>query len=184
MEKVVINAKKRGCGKKEVNAVRNAGMVPGIYYMNNQPSCPIAVDPKSLAPLIYTGETKFVALNIEGEAEKNCYLQDITFDPVTEAPVHFDLIGLNEGKKMKFVVPLRITGSSIGVKMGGVMQVNMHKLPICCLPKDAVPFLEINIEKMNLGDIVQAKQLATDTVAIMLPPTTTLVQITKPRAGN
>lgn len=184
MEKVVINAQKRGCGKKEVNAVRNAGMVPGIYYMNNQASFPIAVDPKALAPLIYTDETKFVDLNIEGEGTKSCYLQDITFDPVTEAPVHFDLIGLDEGKKMKFVIPLRITGSAIGVKMGGVLQKNMHKLTIKCLPKDAVPYIEIKIDKLNMGDTVQAKQLATDTVTIMLPPTTTLVQITKPRAGN
>ncbi len=60
MNKVDLKVSRRENGKKAVKAVRNSGLVPGIFYMNGQEPISISADPKSLKSLVYTAETKFI----------------------------------------------------------------------------------------------------------------------------
>lgn len=185
MNQVELKAKRRETGKKAVNAVRNSGLVPGVYYKNGDESIAITADPKALKPLVYTAETHFINLNVEGDNQpKQCFIKDLTFDPVSDKLTHFDLMGLTPGKKMVFEVPVVVIGSSVGVKEGGVLQQNVFKMNIKCLPKDLETKITIDVTDYKVGKALHVRDLPTDKYEYVLPGDTTIVQVAQPRVGR
>lgn len=185
MEKIAIKATKREIGTKAAKVIRRQGLVPAVYYKHGEEAISITLDPKELKQFVYTKEVKLAELNIEGE-NKPCpaYLKEVKFHPVTDEMIHCDFLGLDEDKKMEFVVPIRIVGTSEGVRKGGILQQNLFKMKVKCLPKDLVPFLEVDITPMLQGDVIQVANLKSDTLDFVLPPSTTIVQVAQSRVQS
>ncbi len=185
MNKVDLKVSRRETGKKAVKTVRNSGLVPGIFYMNGEEPISISADPKSLKSLVYTAETKFINLQIDGIKEsKECFIKDLTFDPVTDKLTHIDLMGINRNAKMIFEIPVKVKGSSIGVKEGGILQQNIHKMNIRCNPTDLPTSIEIDVTDYKVGKALHIRDLSTDVMEYLLPPDTTIVQVAQPRVGK
>jgi large subunit ribosomal protein L25 len=185
MNKVDLQVSRRENGKKAVKAVRNSGLVPGIFYMKGQEPISISANPKSLKSLVYTAETKFINLQIEGIKEpKECFIKDLTFDPVTDKLTHIDLMGINRNAKMTFEIPVIVKGSAIGVKEGGILQQNIHKMNIRCNPNDLPTSIEIDVTDYKVGKALHIRDLSTEIMEYILPADTTIVQVAQPRVGK
>jgi len=183
MENVILEANERKTiTKASRNSIRNSGRVPGVYYSKHDEPISIDVNVKQINPLVFTSERHIIQLKVEGKEEHECILKNIQFDPITDKVVHFDLLGLTRGEKFQLKIPLQFIGNSIGIKEGGVLQVNSHKLFVECLPKDVPQSLEINIENLNIGDSIQVRDLSFDKIDILTPEDSTIVAITMPRA--
>lgn len=182
MSQVDLKAIRRDSGKKEVKAVRNKGLTPGVYYLKGHDPISIAVEPLDLRPVIYTNATRIINLIIEGESEPlECILKAVDFDPVTEDVVHFDLIGIVRGQKMAVEIPLLIKGSAIGVREGGLLSHTLHKAKIYCLPKDIPEALEFDVSLLKVGDSLSLKDSHMDDIEFDLDPNTTVVAVVPPR---
>ena len=185
MSELVLKVKTRGTGKHSNKQVRKNGLVPGIFYIKGDEAIPIATDPLSLRPIVYTSETKIVNLEVEGQAEpKECILKEVSFHPVTDKILHFDLHGVTRGQLMNFEVPVNLVGSSVGVKLGGLLQQLIHRLPIRCLPKDLPSTIEIDISKLKIGQAICIKDIATEGIEYPLPPDTAVVSCVQSRASR
>lgn len=185
MNKVDLKVSRRENGKKAVKAVRNSGLVPGIFYMNGQEPISISADPKSLKSLVYTAETKFINLQIDGIKDpKECFIKAMTFDPVTDKLTHIDLMGIDRNSRMIFEIPVVIKGSSIGVKEGGTLQQNIHKMKIKCNPADLPTSIEVDVTNYKVGKTLHIRDLSTEKMEYLLPADTTIVQIAQPRVGK
>lgn len=185
MNKVALKAARRESGKKAAKDIRRSGNVPGVYYMNGQEPVSISVNPVDMKPLVYTAEAKLIDLQIEGvPGTQSCFIKEMKFCPVSEKLIHFDLLGLKEDKKVTFVVPVAVTGSSIGVKQGGILQQNLYRLKVKCLPQDLPAKLTVDVTKLGLGEVIQVQDLKNEKYDFILPPTTTVVQVTKSRAAK
>lgn len=131
MSEVVLKAQRRDIGKKASKAVRNKGLVTGIYYSHGEEPIAISVHPLNMRPIVYTANAKIINLEVEGSnSTLKCMLKDISFDPVTDAIVHFDLFGVQEDKPIHILVPVAFKGQSVGVKEGGILEHIIHKLPV------------------------------------------------------
>lgn len=184
MENILLKVKKREAGTKLAKIARRNGLVPGVYYTKGEPATPIMSDPLNLRPIIYTSETHIVNLEIEGETGSHeCVLREVTFDPVTEKIVHFDLIGLTQSI-MAFEVPLVIKGSSVGVRDGGILQTSLHKLPVKCLPQFLPAHIEVDISNLQLGKSIYIKDLKIDNVVFDLGGDTPVVSCTHSRTSK
>jgi large subunit ribosomal protein L25 len=160
---------------------RKKGLVPGIFYIKGNPSIPIYVKDVAIKPFIYTSQVGVINLNIEGEAKPfNCIIRDIQFDPVSDKPIHFDLLGVTEKEKIKIEVPITLTGSPVGVKEGGIIQHSLHKIEIECFPKDIPSHIEVNIEHLNIGDAVHVNELKYENFEILESPEATIVAVIPP----
>ncbi len=185
MDKVALNTKLRQTGKKAAKAIRRNGEIPGVFYMNGKEPISISANPVDMKSLIYTNEAKLVDLNIEGQGgNQSCFIKEMKFCPVTDKLIHFDLLGYKDDEKIIFEVPISITGSSIGVRQGGVLQQNLHKLKIKCLPADLPTKLHVDISKLGLGQVIQIEHLLDDKFEFILPKSTTVVQVVKARTAT
>ena len=182
MEKVVLEANERKIiNKSNRSHLRNQGKVPGVLYSKRLKPIHIDVNRQSINPLIFTAQTHLISLKIEGHEERECIIKDIQFDPVTDEVIHFDLISLTKGEKIELEVPLHFTGSAVGVKEGGLLQVNLHKLNVECLPKDIPQSLEIDVAQLKVGDSIHIRDLQFESVTILNPEKTVVVSVVLPK---
>jgi large subunit ribosomal protein L25 len=121
--------------------VRNAGKVPGILYGGNLGPVPIAVNMNAFKKSLYTGKLAghLVTLKYGTETQK-VIVKAIDFHPVTDIPVHFDLLRVDEHAKIKIAVPVHFKNheASPGLKKGGALNVAIHDLEIQ-VPADHIP---------------------------------------------
>lgn len=185
MEKVLLEARKRSNEKKSSNkSLRREGKVPGVIYSKNVQPISIEVNEGSINPLVFTSKTNLISLNIEGENKLDCIIKDIQFDPVTDKIVHFDLQEFNVAEKIQIEVPVHLVGSAIGVKEGGIVQQNLHKLDIECLPGDIPDSIEVNISNLKLGDSIHISDLKLTDVEFLNPDESIIVAIAHPKVDK
>ena len=186
MSDIVLNVKSRKTGKQISKQYRRENLVPGVYYMNGQPGIPVLSDPLSLRHIVYTKVTKVINLNIEGDSEtKKCILKNVSFHPVTDKLLHFDLLGVAEGQTMQANVPvILIGGIPIGVREGGNMQQSLHKIPVKCTPQYLPSHIELNIAGLKMGKSIHVRDLNYEGVVFDLPGETVIVQIAQPRVNK
>ena len=181
MEKVILNANSRkNFSKSSRKSLRRDGRVPGVFYLRHNEPIAIDVTEKSIKPLVFTAETHLIGLQVDG-VEHDCVIKDVQFDPVTEKVVHFDLLGLVKGEKFQLEVPVLFVGSPIGVKEGGLLQQNVHKLEIECLPKDIPQHLDVDISNLKLGESIHAGDLSFENVTILNSDDTVVVSVAHPK---
>jgi large subunit ribosomal protein L25 len=182
MEKVVLEAKKRTkIDKASRSALRKEGKVPAIFYSKHHEPLPLAISEREIHPLVFTSKTSLISLNVEGQDEQDCIIKDVQFDPVTEKIVHVDLLGLKKGEKIQIEVPVQLIGNPIGIKEGGILQHNLHKVEIECLPTDIPEHLEIDVTNLKLGNSIHVSDLKFDNIEILNAPDAMIASVTHPK---
>ncbi len=168
MSEVVLNAEIREQTGKQAKQARKEGKVPGVFYAHGEKNINLKVPVLSLAPLVYSSETRIIDLRLSDGTTKKAILRDVQFDPVTDGPVHFDLQGLHPEEKLTIEVPVVLTGGvPVGVRNGGLLQHSIHKLKVSCLPKDIPGKIEINVAELEMNRSVHVRDLAIANVVIL-----------------
>jgi len=175
--------KRENLSNSYTKELRRKGNVPGIFYRKDIGSMPITVKNTALNTFVYTSEVKIINLNVEGtDTPYNCILKEVQFDPVSDKPIHFDLLGISAHEKIKIEVPLILVGTPAGAKEGGITQHPVHSVEIECLPQDIPPSIEINIEALMIGDSIQLRDIEQKNFEILDSLDTTIVSVSPPAA--
>ncbi|HRP02081.1 MAG TPA: 50S ribosomal protein L25 [Candidatus Kapabacteria bacterium] len=185
MNEVMLEVQKRDTGKKASKAIRNQGFIPGVFYVQGKDSVSIYAKPLDLRPIVYTAQTKIVALKVENSnSTEQCILKDIQFDPVTDQILHFDLQGLVKGQKLTVELPIKLVGQPVGVRQGGKLMQNIIKIKVKALPEDLVELIEVNASHLNMGDNLLLKEVNLGPLETELSPETVIAMVMKPRGAG
>ena len=180
MQKIeIIGYKRANLGKNESKKLREDGNVPCVVYGGKEQihfHAPMIL----FRDLVYTPGANFVKLNIEGE-EKDVILQDIQFHPVSEVILHADFLELNDNKKVKMEIPVKIFGDSPGVQQGGKILMRIRKLSVMAYPKNMPEFIEVDISGLDLGKSIKVEDLLNDEFDILNSPVVSVVSVNIPR---
>lgn len=174
-------AERKNINKHSRKSTRNSGRVPGVFYSKHIAPIAIEVPQQFINPLVFTAKANLIALKLENHDEYECVIKDVQFDPVTDKILHFDLLGVTRGEKIQIDVPIQFLGNAVGVKEGGILQQNLHKFDVECLPKDIPQFLNIDITELKLGDSINVGALSFENVTILNPEDTVVVAVTHPK---
>lgn len=181
MSEVTLKASKREEYKNStLNQMRKMGVIPGVYYGKDIESIEISAKELDLRPIIYTTESHIINLKINEEKELSCILKDVQFHPVTDKPIHFDLIALREGETINIEVSVHLIGNAPGIKEGGILQHNLHKLDIECLPKNIPSHIDVDISALNIGDSIKISDLKLADVNILNDENSSIVAVVPP----
>jgi large subunit ribosomal protein L25 len=145
MASIELKVAERNAKTKKAKDVRKEGNIPGVYYINGVESTPITSNFKDLKPIVFTSLTRVVDLSIEGGETKKCILKEVKFDPITDEILHFDLVGLTAGNRLVVNIPIALTGQSVGVRNGGVLNHVLRKVKVRCFPKDLIESITVDV---------------------------------------
>ena len=182
MKSITIKGSQReSVGKVATKAVRNAGMVPCVIYGGKQP-IHFAAEEKAFKSLVYTPKAHTVVIDLDGKTT-NAVLQDIQFHPVSDRINHIDFFQLDENKEIIMEVPVKVTGTSPGVLLGGVLNLNQRRLKVKALPKNLPDYVEANISELQMGNKLYVTKLPTPNFKLMHPDNTVVAQVKISRAA-
>lgn len=181
MSELTIVAEVRKQTGKGGNAMRAKGIVPGIYYGHGLPNIPVAIPEGALRPLYATTATHIINLTLDDGTSRACILKSIDFDPVSDRPVHFDLLGLKENEEVEVQVPVVLTGGvPSGVKEGGILQHILHRLKVSTLPKHMPESIAIDVANLGINKSIHVGDLSVPNVKILENARTTVVAVIPP----
>jgi large subunit ribosomal protein L25 len=182
MKSITIKGSEReSVGKVATKAVRNAGAVPCVIYGGSQP-VHFSAEEKAFKELVYTPNAHTVVIEL-GSKKHNAILQDIQVHPVSDRILHIDFFELKDDKEIIMEVPVKITGTSPGVLLGGVLNLNQRRLKVKALPKNLPDFVEANISELQMGNKLYVTKLAVNNFKLMHPDNTVVCQVKISRAA-
>ena len=183
MKSITIKGSEReSVGKVATKALRNAGMVPCVIYGGENP-VHFSAEERAFKGLVYTPEAHTVVIELDGGKKFEGILQDIQFHPVSDKILHVDFYNLDATKEITMEVPVKVTGTSPGVLLGGVLRLNQRKLKVRALPANLPDSIEANISELEMGNKLYVTKLATENYKILHPDNTVVCQVRISRAA-
>lgn len=144
-------------GKGASRSLRREGRVPAVIYGNNEDPAPIHVGEKELTRLLMTGHfmNSVIMVDVGGKPTRTLP-KDVTFDVVTDRPVHADFLRISEHAKVTVEVPVRFTDEAAapGIKRGGVLNVVRHQLELVVDAANIPDEIVISLEGLEVGDAI------------------------------
>ncbi len=154
---------REGTGTSVVKKLRRQGIVPGVIYGGGQRTYPVQVIAKEITDLLHgaASENVLVDLVVKGakEANKLVLIQDVQHNVLSGAVTHVDFQAVREDEEIRALLPVHLHGEPEGVKMGGLLEHQVHSLEVRCLPKDLPETLDFDVvhltlnEALHVGDV-------------------------------
>ncbi|GAC1032583.1 50S ribosomal protein L25/general stress protein Ctc [Pseudomonas sp. No.21] len=142
---------------------RNANLVPAVIYGGEKAPESVSLLAKDLAKLL-ENEAAFshvLSLNVSGKTE-TVLIKALQRHPAKGFVLHADFQRVVAGQKLTAHVPLHFLNEStaVGVKTGGgEISHTISEVEVSCLPKDLPEFIEVDLAKVELGQIVHLSDL-------------------------
>lgn len=181
MKSIAISGSPReNVGKRDAKELRYEGKVPAVLY-GGKSQIHFSVSATDLSALVYTPDVQFVDVEVAGVSTQ-AIVQEVQFHPLTDLPLHVDFLALDAKKPFVMEIPVKLTGTSPGVKTGGKLVQKLRKLRVKALPANMPQNVEVSISKLDVGKSVGVGELKFDDFAITNNPADTIVSVTMSRA--
>ena len=136
------------------NILRKQGMVPAIVYGGKEKNELISISKKHLKFLLEQENFLSNVLKIKiKDKEINVLPREVSFDVVTDEPIHVDFLRMVSGRKIVLEIPVRFINNdqSPGLKRGGVLNIVRRKVELKC-PTESIPNeLVVDLEGLDIG---------------------------------
>ena len=142
--------------------------MPGVIYGGSQ-EVNFYAPVLSFKNLVYTSEFQLAQLNIDGKSYR-CILKDVQLNKVTDELAHLDFLELVEDRKVVATIPIKFTGSSIGVKEGGKLVAKIKSLKVKCYPKDLRENIEVDLTDLEINGNIRVEDVKDDNLEILNSP--------------
>lgn len=181
MKTIAISGSPReNVGKRDAKELRYEGKVPAVLYGGKE-QAHFAVVTTELKDAIYTPEANFVEITLDGKKIK-AIIKELQFHPLTDVLLHVDFLQLFDDKEILMEIPVKLTGTSPGVKMGGKLVQKLRKLRVKALPKNMPQTVEVSIAKLEVGNLFRVRDLQKGEYIITNTPEDTIVSVGMSRA--
>lgn len=163
MPEVVIAKTREGkFNKNAARRVRAAGMIPAVLYGAGHEPVAIEVDPKQISRILYSesGHNTIFDLELGGKTEAKAMIVDSQFEPIRDSLIHIDLKRIALDKALRVHVPVKLVGTSVGVKtFGGILDQLLREVEIECLPADIPGHIDVDITELGLHEVLRVSSL-------------------------
>jgi len=142
--------------------LRTADMIPGVVYGRGLDPITVSVKIRDLQDAISGsgGQNNLITLIGGGTLDQNiAIVADIQRDPIKRTPKHVDLHRINPNEKLRVTVPVVLTGTAIGVKEGGLLDLAHHELRIECLPGNIPDCITIDVSGLKMAHSIHVSEI-------------------------
>ncbi len=170
--------------KAAVKAIRREGLVPCNLYGNKLENVLFTVSAKELKTITNTPNSYIVDLTLDNGEKYQCVLHEAQWHPVTDEALHMDFLAISEDKPVTLEVPVRVTGHSEGVKLGGKLKVSVRKLKVSALPANLPDEIVVDVTSLQIGKRIVAGDLSYENVRIVSAKSTIICSVLATRASK
>lgn len=150
-------------GKGASRRLRHAASIPAIVYGGKSAPQAIQLDHEKiwLAQQNEWFYSSILSLDVDGKVE-SVLLRDIQRHPFKQIIMHLDFQRVDANQALRASVPLHFINqdsSPAGKAADVVVTHELNEVTVSCLPKDLPEFLEIDLGKLAVGDIVHLSDI-------------------------
>ncbi len=181
---ITVECKTRPEGSKP-RALRREGLIPAaLYGHKGAESVSLIMDGKDAKNLLKQAaiNNTLVELNIPDLPWKGkALIREVQAHPWKRTIQHLSFFSVSGDQKVDLVVPIEITGESVGIKSGGILEQNLTAFNITCSANNIPESIEINISNFDIGSNLSVKEvIVPEGVTILDDPDQTIFSITAP----
>lgn len=94
-----------------------------------------------------------------GDKTLEVVIQEYQKDPVTSEIIHVDLLLAQKGIVSRYKVPVRVSGTPVGLKNKGVLLFSKKRITVQAAPENLPSSYDIDVSPLDLGDSVLVRDL-------------------------
>jgi large subunit ribosomal protein L25 len=178
MSKFIQLNKRTGETKSHMNEGRKQGRIPAVLYGIGKDTLSLEVNEKEIVDILKKNPRAILQGKTSDEKVIPVIVQNIQRETMTGKLLHIDFHHVNMTKSMDSKVTIHFSGEAIGVKSGGVLQVELYEVEVRCMPDDLPTSLEVDISALDAGDQLLVSDLIfKDGIEVLTDPTTIIIQI-------
>jgi large subunit ribosomal protein L25 len=155
-------------GKKATRQLRSQELVPGVIY-GGAKEISFSAPASSFKNLVYTPAFQIAEIKVDGHSYK-CIMKDLQFDKVSDHLNHVDFLELVEDRPVVATIPIKFTGTPVGVKEGGQLITKMKSLKVKTEPKYLMENIEVNLNDLELHGNIRVEDVMIDNYEILNSP--------------
>ena len=88
-------------------------------------------------------------------------IKEVQVEPIQNGLLHVDFLEISMDKPIQVHVPIKFAGIAAGIKdQGGMLDAPVRKISIKCLAAKMPDVIEIDISKLQIGDVIHIKDIA------------------------
>jgi large subunit ribosomal protein L25 len=151
-----------GTGKGSSRKLRAVGRVPAVIYGHGEETRLLSVDAHDLE-LLFSRihvENTVIDVAIEGETKAvKALVREVQKHVIRDHVLHVDFYQIHAGEMVTVEIPVRITGSAPGVKLGGILQHSLSEIEVRCLPDQIPETIVVDVSELGIGDSIHVRDI-------------------------
>ena len=163
MAEIILNVDVReGVGTGSARAVRRSGSVPGILYGGDKAPVSISVNEKDFRKSLYTGKLLGHLVTLKyGEETQPVIAKTVQFDPVSDRPLHFDLMRVDAKAPIKIEINVHFKNADEAPfsRAGGMLEVVRHTVEILVAANKIPEELVVDLKGREIGETIRMSDI-------------------------
>jgi len=155
-----------GNGTGPARSARRQGFVPGVLYGKTQTPMSVQIEQRFLVKEMKTPgfTTRIYSFDLGGKTHQ-ALLRAIQLHPVSDMPLHFDLMEVNKNSRIHLQVPLHFLNEDKcpGLKKNGVLNQVYHSVDVYCSPANIPEHLDVDLAEAEIGFTLHFRDLVLPT---------------------
>jgi large subunit ribosomal protein L25 len=187
LEQFELNATvRKTTGNSPARQLRRGGQMPAVLYGPQTEPILLSVNIKELEMILKKGNIGSLILNLViqngKKITKPAMIKEFQSHPVSGNFLHVDFYEIDMQRKINVMIPVVTQGQSVGVELGGLLQIVRREIEVLCMPGDIPEAIEIDITDLNIGDSVHVEEIPLgDNIEIPADVNFTVLTIISPK---
>jgi large subunit ribosomal protein L25 len=167
-------------GRKDATLLRNQGKIPCVIYGGTE-QVHFSADEKSFKNIIYTPDVCQVEVDVNGKKYQT-FLQEAQYHRLTDKLLHADFLEIVDGKPITISIPVKATGTAVGVRAGGKLTIKMRQLKVRGMANKLPDTIDINVESLEIGKSVAVSDISIEGIELLNAKNVTVLSVNTTRA--
>jgi len=161
---IIIAEIREDVGKGASRRLRHQGKVPAVIYGGHRDPATLAIehDPLKHAAEKESFFSSILEIRVADGRTQKVVVRDVQHHPYKAEIMHLDFMRVSDTEILRMHVPIHYTGESVspaGKSSGVVIQHLVTEVEIAALPGNIPSFLEVDLSKMETGDVVMLSDI-------------------------
>lgn len=160
MKTIHLNLQKREeLGTSGAKKVRAKGLVPGVFYAENEEPVAVAAKANELQKVVeQAGTSALVDIELDGKTTKILF-KEIQNHPFKNQILHFDAYGVNLKEKLRLSIPVVLENRDEIHAQPSVLLQLLEEVEVECLPTNLPSEALVDVQNMEIGDTLTVADL-------------------------